>query len=513
MTSRFGSPHDPGGAPTGTVDAPQGHRAFSPTDTDTSGPPPGRPIKGRYRLLRKLGEGRLGTVYLGEDTRRARAVALKVFRRDVSRGEEFAAHLSARVEATAALGEKHPRLVEVYDCGRAEDGSLFVAMEYLEGRSLKELIRQEGPMDIERALHLASQIAEGLGELHRDGQVHSDLRPQHILVVREGQGETARLKGLETVGLADAGLAGHMVRAGALPATPECVAPEQVEGESASARTDVYALGAVLYEMLTGRPPFTASTPDGVLARQLQKLPVPVTELRPEVPAAVELKVMQALEKEPERRQRYADDVVNEFLWQMAAEELSLARAKSRFGRLWPIASVVRGGFADLREMFHHPESRGARWRLLGVAVLVALIVVPLVWMLLSRHVPDSISGGGPQPPAAQLRPPLPPEKTGPEGETAAPAPPPVTEKALTQPSPPPPAVEPAPKVARPQTPPERKTRRSDRTTAAPAPRQEPSPDRVVAPPPAPQDQGVRRQREEPDPSAIIDWLLKRPGS
>jgi hypothetical protein len=253
-----------------------------------------------------------------------------------------------------------------------------------------------------------------------------------------------------------------------------------------------------------------------VLARQLQKVPMPVMEIRPEIPAAVELKAMQALEKEPERRQRYAEDVVNEFLWQMAAEELSLARAKSKFGRFWRIASGVRGGLSDLRETLRDPEARGARWKLVGIAVVIALIVVPLVWMLLSRRMPDSISGGNPQPPAVQIRLPLPPEKIEPEGGTAATAPtapPPVEEKALTQPSPSTPAVEPAPKVARPRTPPERKTRRSDRTLATPAPRQEASPDRVVAPPPTPQDQGVRKGREEPDPSAIIDWLLKRPGS
>jgi hypothetical protein len=386
-------------------------------------------------------------------------------------------------------------------------------MEYLDGQSLKDLIRQEGPMEVERALHLASQIAEGLGAFHRDGHVHGDIRPHNILVAGQGEEESARLKGLETAGLADVGLPGHMIRAGALPATPDCVAPEQVDGEPATARTDIYALGAVLYEMLTGQPPLTASTPDAVLARQLQKMPPPVTELRPEIPAAVELKAMQALEKEPERRQRYAEDVVNEFLCQLAAEELSLARARSGFGRVWRISGAVQGWFSDVQETLLDPEARGARWRLFGIAVLIALIVVPLVWMLLSRRMPDTEPGGGPQRPAAQLRPPLLPEETGPAGEVGAPAPPPVTEKALTQPSPSSPAVEPARKVARPRTPPERKTRRSDRTPAAPAPRQEASPDRVVAPPPTPQDQGVRRGREEPDPSAIIDWLLKRPGS
>ena len=505
MTSRSTSAHDPASA----GDARPVHRAPSPKDTDTPSPLLGRPIKGRYRVLRKLGEGRLGAVYLGEDTQRSRDVALKVFRRDLSRSEMFEAHLLERVELAATLFEKHPRLVEVYDCGRAEDGSLFVAMEYLDGRSLKGLIRQEGPLDIERALHLASQIAEALGAFHRDGHVHSDLRPHHVLVVREGEEEAARLKGLETAGLADAGLAGHMIRAGALPATPEYLAPEQVEGEPPTPRTDIYALGAVLYEMLTGQPPFKASTPDGVLARQLQKLPVPVSELRPEIPAAVELKVMQALEKEPERRQRYVEDVVNEFLWQMAAEELSLARAKSKFGRFWRIASGVRGGLSDLREILVDPEARGARWKLLGIAVLVALIVVPLVWMLLSRRVPDSGLGTAPQPPEAALRVPLPPEKVGSAEEAAVPAQLPVTGETLTQPPPPSPPAEPARKTARPRTPPERKTGRP--VTAAP--RQETSPDRLVAPPPAPQDQGVRREREEPDPSAIIDWLLKRPGS
>jgi predicted Ser/Thr protein kinase len=492
----------------------QGHPAPARSDADRSGPPLGRPLKGRYRLLQKLGEGRLGTVYLGEDMRRAQQVAVKVFRRDLSRSEEFVAQLSKRVELAAALCEKHPCLVEVYDCGRAEDGSLFVAMERLEGRSLKELIRQEGPLDIERALRLAGQIAEGLGALHRDGQVHSDLRPHHILVVRQGEEERTRLKGLDTVGLADAGLAGHMIRAGVLPSTPECVAPEQVEGELPSARTDIYALGSVLYEMLTGQPPFTASSPDAVLARQLQKMAMPVAELRPEIPPAVELKVMQALEKEPERRQRYVEDVANEFLWQMAAEELSLARAKEKFGRLWPIASVVRSGVADLGEILRDPEARGARWKLLGAVLLVALIVVPLVWMLLARRVPERVTGAETRPPGLVLQFPPPQEKGGAVQEAAAPVEPPPTGEAVAEPSPPPAPAEPARKTEVKRTPPDRKTRRP----VAPVPRQGASPERLVAPPPAPQDraappeQGVRRDREEPDPSAIIDWLLKRPG-
>jgi serine/threonine protein kinase len=285
------------------------------------------------------------------------------------------------------------------------------------------------------------------------------------------------------------------------------VAPEQVEGEPASARTDIYALGAVLYEMLTGQPPFTASTPDGVLARQLQKMAVPVTELRPEIPAAVELKVMQSLEKEPERRQRYAEDVANEFLSQMAAEELSLARAKSKFGRLWPIASVVTRGIADLGEILRDPEARGARWKLLGAAVLVALIVVPLVWMLLARRVPESVTRTEARPSGVAVQLPPPQEKGGSVQEVAAPVKPPPTGEAVAEPPPPAPA-EPAQKIEAKRTPPDRKIRRP----VAPVPRQGTSPERLVAPPPAPQDQGVRREREEPDPSAIIDWLLKRPG-
>jgi hypothetical protein len=387
-------------------------------------------------------------------------------------------------------------------------------MEHLEGRSLKDLIRQEGPMDIERALRLAGQIAEGVGALHRDDQVHSDLRPHHILVVRQGEEERARLKGLDTVGLADTGLAGHMIQAGVLPATPECVAPEQVEGEPASARTDIYALGAVLYEMLTGQPPFTASSPDAVLAQQLQKMVAPVTELRPETPPAVELKVMQALEKAPERRQRYIEDVVNEHLCQLAAEEIALARERARFGRLWPIASAVRGGLSDLRGILRDPEARGARWKLLGAVVLVALIVVPLVWMLLVRRMPDTVSGTATPPPDVAERPAPPVERVGAAVEEAPAAPPPATGEVQTQPPTPSPPAEPARKTELKRTPPDRKTRQP----VAPVPRQGTTSERLVAPPPAPQDraappeQGARRDREEPDPSAIIDWLLKRPG-
>ena len=508
----------------------------------TRGAPPADPIKGRYRIVRPRGEGRLGAVFLCEDTTTGSLRALKLFRRELSRDEEFTRQLYRQVELAVGLCEANPRLVEVYDCGRAEDGSLFVVMEYLQGRSLRDIIQQEGPLQAERALRLAGQIAEGLGAIHAAGHVHAEVRPQNILAVREGDEETAKLKGLEAAGLTDVGLAEQMVRAGVLPATPEYVAPEQVEGDRATPRTDIYAFGAVLYEALSGVAPFTDANPDRVLVKQLQELPVALRERRPEIPPAVELKVMQALEKEPERRQRYVTDVANEYLYQLAADELFVERARQKYGSAWRQVTTVQAWIANPKGIFvDQEEGRIRRMVVAAAAGLALLAVVAAAWFLSPHEAPEqraapiasqppreipgigrpegaSLPTGPQEPPTPAAPPPLLPEARTLGDQTVKrpeePAPQERAKPAAGEPQAKVPTAPPPPRAVAPRAPAvtgaaQEPARRPDRMEP-PAKRRAPESPPVPPPPPPSRADGPRRQPEAPDPSEIIDWLLKR---
>ena len=250
----------------------------------------------------------MGSVYLAEQVSIGRKVALKILHGAFATDEEFVRRF--RHEARMAASLNHHNIVTVYDFDQGDDDSLFIAMEYVDGRSLSEIIKHEGPMDIGRAVRLGGQIAEGLGAAHGVGVIHRDIKPDNIMVVGVGEKEEVKLMDFGIARLRDTGAMTRLTRSGVLMGTPAYMAPEQIEGGGdVSERTDIYALGLVLYEMLSGGAPFRASTPGTVLVKQLREMPVPLRKLRAEVPAAVERVVMQALEKKPQNRQRDMEEV------------------------------------------------------------------------------------------------------------------------------------------------------------------------------------------------------------
>lgn len=262
----------------------------------------GRIIKGRYQVIKKLGEGGMGTVYLAEQISMARKVALKVLHGNFASDDEFIGRF--RREARLAASLNHPYIITVHDFDQGDDGALFIAMEYIDGRSLTEVIRRDGPLDISRASKLGAQIAEGLEAAHRRGVIHRDIKPDNIMVVGDEDFEKVKLMDFGIARLRDTGSTSRLTRAGVIMGTPAYMAPEQAEGAEVSEQTDLYALGIVLYEMLSGSVPFRASTPGAVLVKQIQERPLALRNLRREIPVAIESAVMQALEKDPNKRQR-----------------------------------------------------------------------------------------------------------------------------------------------------------------------------------------------------------------
>jgi serine/threonine protein kinase len=275
---------------------------------ERSDPFVGRVIKGRYRVERQLGQGGMGAVYLAEQLSIGRRVALKVLRGDFARDDDFVARFRQEAKLVAALNEKrNPRITLVHDFDQTEDGGLFIVMEWLEGRVLSEVIQREGALQIPRAVRLATQIAEGLEAAHRAGVVHRDVKPQNIMV----------LDSTDDIKLMDFGIARlrepgrtNLTRAGTMMGTPDYMAPEQIEGQEVTGKTDIYSFGIVFYEMLTGAVPFRANTQAAVLTKQLREQPVPPTGLRPDIPRGVEAIVLKALEKDPVNRQRDMGEVV-----------------------------------------------------------------------------------------------------------------------------------------------------------------------------------------------------------
>src|SRR5215468_8172439 len=254
---------------------------------------------GRYRILRKLGTGGMANVYLAEDQELGRRVALKLLDDRHAQDEQFVERF--RREAKNAAGLSHPNIVSIFDRGQAE-GTYYIAMEYLDGRTLKELLVRNGPTPIPIAIDYARQILSALSFAHRNGIVHRDIKPHNIVVGGDG-----RLK-VTDFGIARSGTS-QMTEVGSIVGTAQYLSPEQARGAPVDPRSDIYSLGVVLYEMLTGKVPFTGDTPVEIAMKHLSQVPDPPSELRSEVPHDLDAVVMRALAKEPDRRYDSAEEM------------------------------------------------------------------------------------------------------------------------------------------------------------------------------------------------------------
>jgi serine/threonine-protein kinase len=255
---------------------------------------------GQYLLKGRLGAGGMGEVYLAEHVLLRRPCALKLIRPDRVRDPKNLLRFEREVQATATLN--HPNTVQVFDYGHTDDGTFYYVMEFLEGLTVEQLVRQHGPVAPERAVYLLRQVCGALREAHAIGLIHRDVKPGNILVCRRG--------GLhDVVKLLDFGLvlvqgaAANLTGEHAVPGTAAYMSPEQAASrEDLDGRADIYSLGAVAYFLLTGRPPFTAKSVGELLAAHLRDQPQPLTRHRPELPAGLEALVLRCLAKDPAER-------------------------------------------------------------------------------------------------------------------------------------------------------------------------------------------------------------------
>src|SRR5438874_10151410 len=254
---------------------------------------------GRYRIVRKLGAGGMANVYLAEDQELGRRVAIKILNERHAHDEQFVERF--RREAKNAAGLSHPNVVSIYDRGEAE-GSYYIAMEYLDGRTLKELIVTRGPSPVGVAIDYTRQILAAIGFAHKKGIVHRDIKPHNVVVGGDG-----RLK-VTDFGIARSG-SSQMTEAGSIVGTAQYLSPEQARGASVDARSDLYSLGILLYEMLTGKVPFTGEAPVEIAMKHLSAIPEPPSKLRPEVPHDLDAVVMRAIAKDPDERYQSAEEM------------------------------------------------------------------------------------------------------------------------------------------------------------------------------------------------------------
>ena len=265
----------------------------------------GREIAGRYRIHAKLGEGGMGAVYKAEQMSLKRTVAVKLLRPEVAGSQMLLARFNAEAQAVAKLS--HPNTVNIYDFGQDSDGTLFIAMEFIEGKSLRQLIHTEAPIALPRALRIAAQIASSLTDAHAASIVHRDLKPDNVMLQERGkQRDVVRVLDFGIAKLRDEGRQTQMAmtQAGDMLGTPQYMAPEQIRAEQIDGRTDVYALGCILYEMVTGRLPFEGTTVMALLSKHLLEAVVPPSRRRPELglPPAIDQLVLSAMAKDPNAR-------------------------------------------------------------------------------------------------------------------------------------------------------------------------------------------------------------------
>lgn len=335
----------------------------------------GQIIKRRYRVIRELSAGPIGTLYLAEDLSTWNKVAVKVLRREFAEDAQFVTAFHQQAPRLAALCKGHDAIVKIFEFDQADEGTLFIAMEYVDGRSLSDLIQQEGLLHVKRALRFAIQIGEALEAAHNAGFAHGALTSHSVIVVGP---DMAKLTDFEISGLRRTAAMKRLGCSG--PIDMEYMTPEQIEGAEITEQTDIYAFGIVLYQMLCGAVPFSAPEPDVVRAKHLYKVAVPPRKLHRKVPSSVERILMQTLEKRPGRRPDITA-VVHE-LW---TAERRLEEGLT--SRIRVATQALAGAVKDAATKSMRVKTK---WKLIGSCALLILMAVPTAWMVFSHRRSES---------------------------------------------------------------------------------------------------------------------------
>ena len=284
-------------------------------------------LSGRYETAERLGSGGMSNVYKATDLILERTVAVKILAEHLSDDERFVARF--RREALAVAKLIHPNIVQVYDTGK-DDGRHYIVMEYVSGRSGAQILQRHGPVGPEIAAEIGIQACAGLDYAHRRGIIHRDVKPGNLMVTGGPVGGGEMTVKLTDFGIARAIEQTRITQVGSVVGTAAYLAPEQVRGEEATPATDVYALGVVLYQFLTGRLPYEGSSLAELAVRQQNEKPLPPSTYNDEVPETLGGAVLRALEGDPHRRYASADELASGLRLGLEGEDVTVPRARPR---------------------------------------------------------------------------------------------------------------------------------------------------------------------------------------
>jgi eukaryotic-like serine/threonine-protein kinase len=323
----------------------------------------------RYRLDRKIGSGGMADVWLAEDTELDRRVAIKILHDRFAQDKEFVQRFQR--EAQSAAGLQHPNVVGIFDRGSFRD-TYFIAMEYVDGPSLKDLVK--GGMGIQDAIDFTRQILNAARFAHRKGIVHRDLKPQNVLIDDEGRVRVADF------GIARAGENSDITATGSVMGTAQYISPEQAQGKPTTPRSDIYSIGVILYEALTGRVPFHGDSAVAVALKQVSEAPRRPSAINPDVPPALDAVVMRALAKDPDSRFKDADAFLKALDAAERAPDTPRAQDTAAYAAVTPEGETDIPGDEDYD--FEEEERRRRRWRWFILAVLVAGVAALVAYAL-----------------------------------------------------------------------------------------------------------------------------------
>jgi serine/threonine-protein kinase len=331
----------------------------------------------RYEIGGVLGRGGMAEVHRGRDLRLGREVAVKVLRQDLARDPSF--QVRFRREAQAAASLNHPAIVAVYDTGEdrsALGATPYIVMEYVEGETLRDVLRREGHLDPDRAMELAADICGALDFSHRNGIVHRDVKPGNVMITPQG-----------TVKVMDFGIAravsdsaATMTSTAAVIGTAQYLSPEQARGEGVDARSDVYSVGCLLYELVTGTPPFTGDSPVAVAYQHVREDPRLPSSINPAVPPELDAILLKAMSKNPANRYQSAADMRNDLLRALAGQRVEATPVMGEDEKTTILAAAPAGyGYGrddDWDDEGDEAARRKRRNRIIALVTVLAVLIV-----------------------------------------------------------------------------------------------------------------------------------------
>ncbi|AHF07634.1 Stk1 family PASTA domain-containing Ser/Thr kinase [Desulfitobacterium metallireducens] len=333
-------------------------------------------LSDRYEIIEKIGVGGMAIVYKAKDLLLNRVVTIKVLREQFASDDDFVRRF--RREAQSAASLSHPNIVSIYDVGKDGDTE-YIVMEYVEGQNLKELIRNYAPLSSEQSINLARQIAEAIRHAHEHHIIHRDIKPHNILVTADGRAKVTDF------GIARAVSAATMTHTGDIIGSVHYLSPEQAKGVQTNEQSDLYSLGIILYELLTGKVPYDGETPVAIALKHLQENPVPPSQLNPRISQGIENVILKAIAKAPERRYQTAVEFVEDLnhiqngepirkIERPLEEDLDSTRIHKSLSN--GVNAALSAYSKDEEPKPNQPQKKRKRWIWVTAAVILLLIGV-----------------------------------------------------------------------------------------------------------------------------------------